>query len=110
MHSKGIVHCDLKPENILCDKPNSIKNIKICDFGISQILTHENEYMTARKGTLGYMAPEILKGQKYNKSVDYWSVGVIMFILLCGYPPFMGETDMQVSISANTLLFCDFAQ
>ena len=94
----GIVHRDLKPENILCVEPGSIKRIKICDFGISKIMTDKNTGIKTRVETLEYTAPEILKGEKYNKSVDYWSVGIIMHILLCGYPPFMAETDEQVCI------------
>ena len=95
MHSMGIIHRDLKCENILCVYPESIKHVKICDFGIS---TLENENRNENVGTLTYKAPEILKWQKYDKSVDYWSVGIIMYILLCGCPPFTGETDIEVSL------------
>lgn len=97
MHSVGIVHRDLKPENILCLKPHSIKKVKIADFGISAILKNPNQQMKTMVGTLSYTAPEILQNRRnYDYTVDYWSVGVIMYILLCGYPPFWGETDEEV--------------
>ncbi|ETO04035.1 Calcium-dependent protein kinase, partial [Reticulomyxa filosa] len=92
MHERGIVHRDLKPENILCVRKNSIKTIKIADVGISKMVK-PHELMKTMVGTLSYIAPEILESKKYDHRVDYWSIGVIMFILLCGYPPFYGETD-----------------
>ncbi|ETO36833.1 hypothetical protein RFI_00227 [Reticulomyxa filosa] len=95
MHSRGIVHRDLKPENILCVRKNSIKTIKIADFGISKMVKG-NEPMKTMVGTLSYTAPEILEGKKYDFRVDYWAIGVIMFILLCGCPPFYGESDAEV--------------
>ena len=100
----GIVHRDLKPENILCVKPDSIKKVKIADFGISKILTNNGNnpnghLMKTLCGTLTYTAPEILRGKGYDQSVDYWSIGVIMYILLCGYPPFWGETETEISHS-----------
>ena len=101
MHSMGIVHRDLKPENILCVDPNSIKKIKIADFGISKMVKNpeniDNVTFRTMAGTLSYTAPEILRGKGYNKAVDYWSIGVIMYILLCGYAPFYGETDTELS-------------
>ena len=99
MHSIGIVHRDLKPENILCVKPNSIESVKIADFGISKMVKPEfieDSTFSTMVGTLSYTAPEILRGKGYNKSVDYWSLGVIMYILLCGYAPFWGESDSEV--------------
>ena len=105
----GIVHRDLKPENVLCVHRNSIKQVKIADFGMSKILSKKGKENLSSKGkggmeaamktmvgTLSYQAPEILRGKGYDKKVDYWSIGVIMFILLCGYPPFYGETDHEV--------------
>jgi serine/threonine protein kinase len=89
------VHRDLKPENILCVHKGMIKTIKIADFGISKIVK-PNELMKTMVGTLSYTAPEILENKKYDCRVDYWSIGVIMFILLCGYPPFYGDTDADI--------------
>eukprot|EP01084_Bolivina_argentea_P125197 221848_1 len=104
MHDMGIVHRDLKPENILCVE-DSIKRVKIADFGISAISgtggnnDSNKNVMKTRVGTLSYTAPEILKEKPYDKRVDYWSLGVIMFILLCGYPPFYGDDDREVTKS-----------
>ncbi|ETO26138.1 hypothetical protein RFI_10997 [Reticulomyxa filosa] len=101
MHECGIVHRDLKPENILCVYPKSIKRVKIADFGISKIFSNDQKEdinMRTKVGTLNYMAPEIFKQKGYNEKVDDWSVGVIMYILLCGYPPFWGDTDKEVIV------------
>jgi len=98
MHERVIVHRDLKPENILCVHKGSIKTIKIADFGISKMVKG-NEAMITQVGTLSYTAPEVLEGKRYDYRVDYWSIGVIMFILLCGYPPFYGENDSEVQDS-----------
>eukprot|EP01084_Bolivina_argentea_P125194 221844_1 len=96
MHNMGIVFRDLKPENILCVE-DSIKRVKIADFGISE--NDSSGVMQTRIGPLSYPAPEILAHKPYINSVDYWSLGVIMYILVCGYPPFNGETDYDVSDS-----------
>merc|ERR1712032_1684392 len=96
MHSKGIVHRDLKPENVLCVEPNSIKKVKLADFGISKILKQLDKTMSTSVGTVSYTAPEVLNRKNYDYTVDFWSIGVIMFILLCGYPPFCGESDEEV--------------
>ncbi len=90
MHSIGIVHRDLKPENLVfCDKsPDSV--LKITDFGLAKYLVRSSSLssMNSIVGTIGYMAPEILRGDIYGPEVDLWSIGVILFVLLCGYPPF----------------------
>lgn len=69
--------------------PNAV--IKISDFGVSKIIT--NEKMSTQVGTPSYFAPEVLTGNGYDNSVDYWSIGVILYILLCGYPPFSEESN-----------------
>lgn len=93
LHSQGIVHRDLKPENIIYDGVNPEEaKVKITDFGLAKMKNNRstNNLQTAC-GTPGYVAPEVLKGLKYGKQVDIWSLGVILFILLCGYPPFYHE-------------------
>eukprot|EP01083_Nonionella_stella_P005007 14602_1 len=104
MHQIGIVHRDLKPENILCVHRDSIKRVKLADFGISKMYSNKtnkasNRSMHTIVGTLSYTAPEILRGKGYDHRVDFWSIGVIMYILLCGYPPFWGETEHDISRS-----------
>ena len=91
MHEIGIVHRDLKPENILCVHRDSIKRIKLADFGISKIVKQKSNKNGQSKavpmhtivGTLSYTAPEILRGKGYDHTVDVLSIGVIMYILLC---------------------------
>jgi len=93
MHSNGIAHRDLKPENLLCSgKDNDI--IKVTDFGLSKDFGADS--LRTSCGTPDYVAPEVLKGMAYDNSVDIWSIGVITYILLCGFPPFYGSTDQQI--------------
>jgi len=82
-HVNNIVHRDLKPENILFDSKLTNSNIKVIDFGASTKFDH-NEMMTKRIGTPFYVAPEILLKKPYDEKCDVWSLGVIMYILLCG--------------------------
>jgi len=92
LHSIGIVHRDLKPENLLCASRDSL-DIKITDFGLSKILGTEAVSMFTACGTPSYVAPEVLKCEGYDKSVDLWSIGVIVYIILCGFPPFHHENN-----------------
>lgn len=93
MHSQDVVHRDLKPENILFETKDENSPIKIIDFGLAREHT-EQIPMNNIVGTPYYIAPEVLR-RKYNKSCDLWSVGVIAYILLCGYPPFNGRDDNE---------------
>jgi len=93
MHANGIAHRDLKPENLLCGGTDG-KQIKVTDFGLSKDFGKGN--LRTSCGTPDYVAPEVLKGQTYDNSVDIWSVGVICYILLCGFPPFYGNSDQQI--------------
>jgi len=101
LHSRGIVHRDLKPENLLLSNPTRESDIKITDFGLSEIFAPGVPMRMSRAvGTPGYIAPEVLEfletGDPYGPEVDLWSVGVILYILLCGFPPFHGETDDDI--------------
>ena len=87
LHSYGIVHRDLKPENILMTDLTPEADIRLLDFGLSKIIGNE-EKCTEPYGTLSFVAPEVLQGKPYDKSVDLWSIGIITFLLLCGYLPF----------------------
>ncbi len=90
MHQNGICHRDLKPENILFAN-RSKTLVKIIDFGLSKIAL---ENMTTRIGTPYYVSPEVLKGEKpYDKACDLWSLGVITYFMLCGYPPFAAQNE-----------------
>mmetsp|Transcript_99642 Transcript_99642/g.287651 ORF Transcript_99642/g.287651 Transcript_99642/m.287651 type:complete len:418 (+) Transcript_99642:3-1256(+) len=96
MHDKSVAHRDLKPENFLFVTKDALDRsvIKIIDFGLSCHFK-AGESMTTRAGTPYYVAPQVLQG-KYDHMCDLWSVGVIMYILLCGYPPFYGRNDQEV--------------
>ncbi len=94
LHENDIVHRDIKPENILFQSSHD-DAIKLIDFGLARKHTPRDQPMSNPVGTAYYMSPELLKG-KYDKSCDVWSVGIIVYISLCGYPPFNGVTDNDI--------------
>lgn len=122
MHDQGVVHRDLKPENLLYYSPDEDSKIMISDFGLSKM--EDSGIMATACGTPGYVgelkkykkekkkqiffkyryklifwcsaAPEVLAQKPYGKAVDVWSIGVISYILLCGYPPFYDENDANL--------------
>lgn len=94
LHEMGIVHRDLKPENLLYFSDEDESKIMISDFGLSKI--ESSDVMSTACGTPGYVAPEVLAQKPYGKAVDCWSIGVIAYILLCGYPPFYDENDSKL--------------
>lgn len=94
MHDQGVVHRDLKPENLLYYSPDEDSKIMISDFGLSKM--EDSGIMATACGTPGYVAPEVLAQKPYGKAVDVWSIGVIAYILLCGYPPFYDENDANL--------------
>ncbi|XP_059571963.1 calcium/calmodulin-dependent protein kinase type 1 isoform X1 [Alligator mississippiensis] len=95
LHDMGIVHRDLKPENLLYYSLDEDSKIMISDFGLSKI-EGSGSVMSTACGTPGYVAPEVLAQKPYSKAVDCWSIGVIAYILLCGYPPFYDENDAKL--------------
>jgi len=109
LHGQSIAHRDLKPENILLVDPDDDVNIKICDFGLAKIFDGPVK-KESFVGTIGYQAPEVLLKQPYDCSCDMWSLGVITYILLCGYPPFEwdGATDLDED-SLNPQWHVEFA-
>ena len=96
LHSINIVHRDLKPENImLTNKPIDGKyEIKVIDFGTATVFEPQN-MLKKFIGTSYYIAPEVIK-ENYNEKCDVWSCGVILYILLCGYPPFNGQSNVDI--------------
>jgi serine/threonine protein kinase len=97
LHDNGIVHRDIKPENILFTSND--EDVKLIDFGLSR--RHQqgiDKPMTNPVGTAYYMSPELLSCQ-YDQATDIWSVGVIAYTLLTGYPPFNGDTDRDIFIA-----------
>lgn len=97
-HQNGIIHRDLKPENILIEsqeeKRKEYFTIKLIDFGTSGRMIN-GKMFKQQIGTPFYIAPEVLQN-KYNEKCDMWSCGVILYIMLCGVPPFYGETDDEI--------------
>lgn len=92
-HDQHVCHRDLKPENILIDNKDN-NTIKLIDFGTSQLF-QQGESMQLVLGTAYYIAPEVLRGN-YDEKCDIWSIGVILYILLSGMPPFPGQTDEEI--------------
>jgi len=87
-HQMKVAHRDLKPENLLLTSENDDSDIKIADFGFAKRVTAPRS-LTTQCGTPGYVAAEILEGKPYDTQADMWSIGVIVYILLGGYPPFI---------------------
>jgi len=104
MHEKGICHRDLKPENIMFKDNAKQSPLKIVDFGFaSSLLDKKKKFRTmSQLGTMGYAAPEVFTGKAYTEKCDIWSLGVIVYILLCGYPPFVDMHDESKEDVENT--------
>ena len=96
LHSNNIVHRDIKCENILieCSDDNDDFNIKLIDFGTCNYIS-KNEHLTVKVGSPYYIAPEVLE-RNYNNKCDIWSTGVLLYILLIGFPPFNGKTQDEI--------------
>ena len=94
-HDRNVIHRDLKPENILLDNPKNVNiDIKVIDFGAA-IFLDPGQLYEDRFGTVYYVAPEIVKGKGYNNKCDVWSMGLILFALLCGEVPFFSHKDKE---------------
>lgn len=94
-HQNNVAHRDLKPENLLLLSEDDDSEVKIADFGFAKRVFEPNSLKT-QCGTPGYVAPEILEGTPYDERADMWSVGVILYILLGGYPPFIEKTQRDL--------------
>lgn len=95
LHSHNFVHRDIKPENFLLQSKAADAPIKVIDFGLAKVYKPGSDPMITKAGTPYYVAPQVLMG-KYDEKCDLWSCGVIMYILLCGYPPFYGDRDEDI--------------
>eukprot|EP00927_Polykrikos_kofoidii_P047680 TRINITY_DN41957_c0_g1_i1.p1 TRINITY_DN41957_c0_g1~~TRINITY_DN41957_c0_g1_i1.p1 ORF type:complete len:438 (+),score=56.45 TRINITY_DN41957_c0_g1_i1:61-1374(+) len=106
LHARSICHRDLKPENfmLVAKEPIERARLKLIDFGLSRKCA-AGDKLTSIAGSYYYMAPEVFKGS-YGLPADVWSFGVILYILLCGYPPFGGSTDRDIRTAVLTQKLC----
>nr|QHR97367.1 calcium/calmodulin-dependent protein kinase type II subunit alpha isoform B1 [Sogatella furcifera] len=95
-HTNGVVHRDLKPENLLLASKAKGAAVKLADFGLAIEVQGEQHAWFGFAGTPGYLSPEVLKKEPYGKPVDIWACGVILYILLVGYPPFWDEDQHRL--------------
>ena len=100
MHERGVVHRDLKPENILLSDKTREAHVLIADFGLGRFISQAGQQMDTVCGTHHYLAPELVRCDRgdqetYDQSIDVWGVGLIMFIMLFGYNPFLRESNLQ---------------
>ncbi|KAI5740624.1 hypothetical protein M8J76_005618 [Diaphorina citri] len=104
LHSKNIVHCDLKPENVLLSTNSELPQVKLCDFGFARIIG-EKSFRRSVVGTPAYLAPEVLRNKGYNRSLDMWSVGVIVYVSLSGTFPFNEDEDINEQIQNAAFMY-----
>lgn len=106
LHGFGVIYRDLKPENILVDY---VGHIALCDFGLCKLDMKDEDKTNTFCGTPEYLAPELLHGQGYTKAVDWWTLGVLLYEMLTGLPPFYDENvnEMYRKILAEPLQFRD---
>jgi len=110
LHDRGICHRDLKPENILVENNSeSHPQIRIIDFGFAQYFDRDKNggygsFFTSRAGSPYYMAPEVIQGN-YDYKCDLWSIGVITYVLIAGYPPFNSDNDAKLF---RQIELCDY--
>jgi protein kinase D len=106
LHAKPrcIVHCDLKPENVLLSTSGKFPQVKLCDFGFARIIG-EKSFRRSLVGTPAYLAPEVLKDKCYNRSLDMWSVGVILYVSLSGTFPFNEDEDITDQIQNAAFMY-----
>ncbi|XP_027545682.1 calcium/calmodulin-dependent protein kinase type II subunit delta isoform X10 [Neopelma chrysocephalum] len=95
-HQLGVVHRDLKPENLLLASKSKGAAVKLADFGLAIEVQGEQQAWFGFAGTPGYLSPEVLRKDPYGKPVDMWACGVILYILLVGYPPFWDEDQHRL--------------
>ncbi|KAE8911774.1 hypothetical protein PF005_g15551 [Phytophthora fragariae] len=99
LHAHNILHLDIKPENILFSSEAPDSKILLTDFGLARMINGKQNPLEQGKsmaGTIGYMAPEVISSHVYSEAADVFSAGVILFILLVGYPPFYGDSEVEI--------------
>ncbi|XP_076829063.1 protein kinase D4 [Brachyhypopomus gauderio] len=104
LHMKHIAHCDLKPENVLLTVPEPFPQVKLCDFGFARIIG-EKSFRRSVVGTPAYLAPEVISNHGYNRSLDMWAVGVILYVSLSGTFPFNEDEDIHQQITNAAFMY-----
>ncbi|XP_028284871.1 protein kinase D4 isoform X2 [Parambassis ranga] len=104
LHLKHIAHCDLKPENVLLASSDPLPQVKLCDFGFARIIG-EKSFRRSVVGTPAYLAPEVISTSGYNRSLDMWSVGVVMYVSLSGTFPFNEDEEIRQQITNATFMY-----
>uniref|UniRef100_A0A3Q4BDL6 Uncharacterized protein n=1 Tax=Mola mola TaxID=94237 RepID=A0A3Q4BDL6_MOLML len=104
LHIKHIAHCDLKPENVLLASADPFPQVKLCDFGFARIIG-EKSFRRSVVGTPAYLAPEVISSNGYNRSLDMWSMGVIMYVCLSGTFPFNEDEDIEQQITNAAFMY-----
>merc|ERR1712151_1036176 len=94
MHTKQIAHRDMRTENVLLVKKTKEPQLKVIDFGCAK--SFADTTLKTKHGEPYYVAPEVLGGRGYNEKCDIWSCGVILYIMISGYPPFYGDKDEDI--------------
>uniref|UniRef100_A0A4W5RSX9 Protein kinase D4 n=1 Tax=Hucho hucho TaxID=62062 RepID=A0A4W5RSX9_9TELE len=104
LHFKHIAHCDLKPENVLVATPDPFPQVKLCDFGFARIIG-EKSFRRSVVGTPAYLAPEVISIHGYNRSLDMWAVGVVLYVSLSGTFPFNEDEDISQQITNAAFMY-----
>uniref|UniRef100_A0A8C6UVG7 Protein kinase D4 n=1 Tax=Neogobius melanostomus TaxID=47308 RepID=A0A8C6UVG7_9GOBI len=104
LHLKHIAHCDLKPENVLLASSDPLPQVKLCDFGFARIIG-EKSFRRSVVGTPAYLAPEVVSCGGYNRALDMWSVGVILYVSLSGTFPFNEDEDIKQQITNAAFMY-----
>ncbi|XP_062849449.1 protein kinase D4 [Trichomycterus rosablanca] len=104
LHMKHVAHCDLKPENVLLSSPDPFPQVKLCDFGFARIIG-EKSFRLSVVGTPAYLAPEVINSNGYNRSLDMWAVGVILYVSLSGTFPFNEDEDIHQQITNAAFMY-----
>ncbi|XP_051574626.1 protein kinase D4 isoform X2 [Myxocyprinus asiaticus] len=104
LHFRNIAHCDLKPENVLLASPDPFPQVKLCDFGFARIIG-EKSFRRSVVGTPAYLAPEVISSHGYNRSLDMWAVGVILYVSLSGTFPFNEDEDIHQQITNASFMY-----
>ncbi|XP_074861196.1 serine/threonine-protein kinase D1-like [Carettochelys insculpta] len=104
LHARNIVHCDLKPENVLLASDEPYPQVKLCDFGFARII-EESSFRRSVVGTPAYLAPEVLRQHGYNRALDMWAVGVIIYVSLSGTFPFNEEEEVNDQIQNAAFMY-----